>query len=55
VMTPAEIVEKQANDIRLWMPAQTPIEAYLQHALRVLHAAIDGEPLPYYPEQTPPQ
>jgi hypothetical protein len=43
----ANLVTRQADDEGLWVPPQTPIEAYLQKALRVLHAAIDGEPDPH--------
>ena len=41
----AELVDRQANDPSLWFAAQTAPEAYLQRALRELHAAIEGEVL----------
>jgi hypothetical protein len=41
------ILRMQAEDPALWVPAETAVEAYLQKALRVLHAAIDGEPDPH--------
>ena len=42
VMSPArQLVELQALDEGLWFVAQTAPEAYLQRALRALHAAIE--------------
>jgi hypothetical protein len=38
-----EVVKWQAEDGGLWFSAQTAPEAYLQNALRTLHAAIEGE------------
>ena len=35
-------VDKQAEDPGLWSPARTSREAYLQAALRNLHATIEG-------------
>lgn len=37
------IVNQQAEDEGLWFVARTAPEAYLQHELRRLHAAIEGE------------
>lgn len=37
------LVAEQAADEALWFKAQTAPEAYLQQALRALHAAIEGE------------
>lgn len=37
------IVGEQAEDEGLWFDAQTTPEAYLQQALRRLHAAVEGE------------
>lgn len=39
------VVEEQAEDEALWFEAETATEAYLQQALRELHAAIE-EPKP---------
>ena len=39
--TPLQIVNRQAEDEGLWFIAQTAPEAYLQRALRELHAAIE--------------
>jgi len=36
------IMDEQAEDEGLWFRAETATEAYLQHALRRLHAAIEG-------------
>lgn len=36
------LVADQANDPGLWFVPQTASEAYLQQALRRLHAAIEG-------------
>lgn len=38
-----ELVNAQAEDDGLWFVAQTAPESYLQHELRRLHAAIEGE------------
>lgn len=37
------IVDEQANDEGLWFEAQTAPEAYLQAALRRLHAAVEEQ------------
>jgi len=37
------IVAEQAEDDGLWFIARTAPEAYLQQALRRLHAAIEGD------------
>ncbi len=37
-----ELVAKQAEDEGLWFGAQTLPEAYLQDALRALHAILEG-------------
>ncbi|KKM01044.1 hypothetical protein LCGC14_1798340 [marine sediment metagenome] len=37
------IVDKQANDDGLWFAAKTAPEAYLQHALRMLHEIVEGK------------
>ena len=37
------VVDEQAEDEALWFVAQTAAEAYLQQALRRLHAAVEGE------------
>lgn len=37
------IVDEQAEDEGLWFQAQTAPEAYLQRALRRLHAAVEGD------------
>jgi hypothetical protein len=42
-MTPRELVDAQAEDPGLWAEAETAMEAYLQQALRRLHAAVEGE------------
>jgi len=39
-----KLVDEQAEDEGLWFIGQTAPEAYLQQALRRLHAAIEGEP-----------
>ena len=39
--TPLQVVNRQAEDEGLWFIAQTAPEAYLQRALRELHAAIE--------------
>ncbi len=38
-----QVVDEQAEDEGLWFRAQTAPEAYLQQALRRLHAAVEGE------------
>ena len=38
-----QIVDEQAEDEGLWCRAETVMEAYLQQALRRLHAAVEGE------------
>lgn len=38
-----ELVNRQAEDDALWFQAQTATEAYLQQALRELHAAVEEE------------
>lgn len=45
------IVDRQAEDDGLWFQAQTAPEAYLQAALRVLHAAIEAAPPAQIAEQ----
>jgi len=42
----AKMVEQQAEDEGLWAIAETATEAYLQAALRRLHAVIEGEEEP---------
>lgn len=37
------IVDEQANDDGLWFVAETCAEAYVQQALRRLHAVIEGK------------
>lgn len=37
------VIEEQANDEGLWFIAETITEAYLQRALRRLHAAIENK------------
>ena len=37
------LVKEQAEDEGLWFEAQTAAEAYLQQALRELHAAVDAD------------
>jgi hypothetical protein len=37
------VVDEQANDEGLWFDAETAAEAYVQQALRRLHAAIEGD------------
>jgi hypothetical protein len=39
--TPEALVTEQANDGGLWFVAETCPEAYLQQALRKLHAAVE--------------
>jgi hypothetical protein len=41
------LAAKQAEDLALWFPATTATEAYLQAALRVLAAAVEGEKFPF--------
>lgn len=38
-----EVVDRQANDPGLWFVPTNSTEAYLQRALRELHAAVEGE------------
>lgn len=38
-----KLVEKQAEDEGLWFIPQTAPEAYLQQALRELHAAVERD------------
>lgn len=38
-----QLVNEQAEDEGLWFVAQTAPEAYLQAALRRLHAAVETE------------
>lgn len=40
---PVAVVNEQAEDEALWCQALTATEAYLQAALRRLHAAVEGE------------
>lgn len=60
IPTPLLIVEEQAEDEGLWFEAQTAGEAYLQEALRRLHAAVEKEmiskanPLAQVPALDPP-
>lgn len=42
-MRPQELVDIQAEDEGLWFVAETASEAYLQKALRDLHAAIEAD------------
>jgi len=37
------VIEEQAKDEGLWFEAETAAEAYVQAALRRLHAAIEGK------------
>lgn len=39
----AKVAKEQAKDESLWFHASTSPEAYLQRALRRLHAAIEGD------------
>lgn len=41
IMSPIDLVKKQAEDEGLWINAQTSTEAYLIAALRKLHAAVE--------------
>lgn len=41
----SDLVDVQAKDEGLWFVPVYASEAYLQRALRELHAAIEGEPL----------
>ena len=41
--TAQQVVSEQAEDEGLWFVAATASEAYLQQALRRLHAAVEGE------------
>jgi hypothetical protein len=47
-----DVVEEQANDEGLWFEAKTAPEAYLQNALRRLHATIEGMEWPPAPTFT---
>ena len=38
-----ELVDEQTNDDGLWFHAETAAEAYVQQALRRLHAVIEGK------------
>lgn len=49
-----ELAQRQATDEGLWFAATTASEAYLQQELRRLHAAIEGEPIAFRKEMTPP-
>ena len=49
-----ELVNQQADDAGLWFEAQTAPEAYLQKALRQLHAAIEGTDYLGYPLKASP-
>lgn len=44
-----KLVEEQANDEGLWFQAQTCAEAYVQNALRKLHAAVEGDDSVIFP------
>jgi len=48
------LVEKQANDEGCWFLAETLTEAYLQHQLRLLHAAIEGTDFFGFPDKRAP-
>lgn len=37
------LVDAQAEDLGLWFDATTAPEAYLQRALRLLHATVEGD------------
>lgn len=39
-----KVVSEQAEDDGLWFEAQYALEAYLQNALRRLHAIIEAQP-----------
>ena len=41
-----KLVEEQAEDEGLWFKAGTAAESYLMRALRLLHAAVEGEDPP---------
>ncbi len=41
---PRAIVDRQAKDEALWLLDPTAAEAYLQQALRELHAAVEADP-----------
>jgi hypothetical protein len=43
VVTALDLVRKQAEDDGLWFVAEYASEAYLQAALRELHAAVERE------------
>ena len=40
-----EIINRQADDPGLWVDPATAVEAYLQQALRELHAVIENDKL----------
>ena len=42
-MTSRELIDRQAEDPGLWFIAKTAPEAYLQCALRELHALVESE------------
>ena len=42
-LTAYALVQQQAEDEGLWFIAATAPEAYLQQALRELHAAVEAE------------
>ena len=42
-MTAWEVCQEQAEDEGLWFVAKTAPEAYLQQALRRLHAAVETD------------
>jgi len=44
IENPRAVASVQAEDPGLWFHVETATEAYLQRALRRLHAAIEGEP-----------
>jgi hypothetical protein len=43
------LVDEQARDEGLWFQAQTCAEAYVQTALRKLHAAVEGDKSMIFP------
>ena len=43
INTARRVAAEQANDDGLWFKAETAPEAYLQQALRRLHAVIEGD------------
>lgn len=50
-----ELVNRQAEDDALWFQAQTATEAYLQQALRALHAAVEGAAVGGEPTRSAPK